>query len=464
MRWLRQNKLLTQKVIEIILSSLIVLLSYLVPLHVFDYDTSNFKSFNFLALFIVAIVVIIFLVAEYTNGEKISKSRNILKVLLCSLTITMLITVSAFFLRGFSFPRSLIVTGLVIQFLILSFTRVIFRSFNRKLIFNSILVIGRHDQQGWLFKKAQLVKLPSETVDGYFSVDKLGAKLHDVLRSYTKVFISDEALKYIDSRALSLVSNYSLEIVIIPRKYEISVWGAVLIPLGDSLAMSIKNFGLSFEARAIKRLFDVVLSVVITVLTAPVMLVVALAIYLEDRNSPFFIQERVTKDGKKFKLIKFRSMKANAESETGAVWASSDDDRITKVGKIIRPIWLDELPQFLNVIKGDMSIVGPRPERQELIEEFVKDTPEFLYRTKVKAGITGYAQVLTSYETLPENKLKLDLLYIRRWSLVFDLLIIIETVRVICMKVIGLFLSSKEIIDNKKENQINENYIEYSYE
>lgn len=464
MSLLRCNKSEVLKVIEIVISIIIVLLSYSIPLHLLGYDTSNFTSFNFLAFFIAVTALLIFLISEYTNGEKISKSRNILKVLLCSFTIAIFITTLAFFLRGFSFPRSLIIFGFLLQFLLLTLTRVFFRFLIRKAINNIILIIGLEKEQNWLFEKAQFVKLSNEKVCGYFCIDIVGVKLSEILDKYTKVFISDNALERLSTNNLSLISEYNIEVVLIPRKYEISIWGAILVPLGDSLAMNIKNFGLSLEAQVIKRIFDVIFSVIIIVLTAPIILLIALAIYLEDKKLPFFIQERITKDGKKFKLIKFRSMKVNAESQTGAVWASNNDTRITRVGKIIRPIWLDELPQFFNVLKGDMSIVGPRPERQELIDKFSNETPEFLYRTKVKAGITGYAQVLTNYMTLPENKLKLDLVYIRRWSFAFDLLIIIETVRVILMKIVGAFLSKGEMTENKKENQIDINYIEYSYE
>lgn len=451
------------KTIELILSVIVVLLSYFIPLHIFDYDISNFSSFNFLASFIVITALLIFLVAEYTNGEKTSKSRNILKVLLCSFTLAIVITSLAFFLRGFAFPRSVIILGFIIQITVLSLLRIYFRKLMRKTIYNNILIIGQNDEQNWLFDKAMCSKLPNEMINGYLSIDVKGLKLTEIIKSYSKVFVSDKALKLLDDNDLSLLSQYNVEMVIIPRKYEISVWGAILVPLGDSLAMSVKNFGLSYEAKIIKRIFDIIFSSIAIVLMAPIMFITAFAIYIEDKSSPFFIQERVTRNGKRFKLIKFRSMKLDAESQTGAIWASNSDDRITKIGRIIRPIWLDELPQFFNVLKGDMSIVGPRPERQELIDEFAKETPEFLYRTKVKAGITGYAQVLTSYATLPENKLKLDLVYIRRWSFVFDLLIIIETVRVIFMKIFSIFLSKKETIDSKVLNQVDDNYIEYTY-
>jgi lipopolysaccharide/colanic/teichoic acid biosynthesis glycosyltransferase len=156
-------------------------------------------------------------------------------------------------------------------------------------------------------------------------------------------------------------------------------------------------------------------------------------------------------------------MKVDAEAQTGAVWSNDNDYRVTKIGKLIRVLWLDELPQFFNVLKGDMSIVGPRPERAELIKQFTQQTPEFAYRTKVKAGITGYAQVLTCYSTLPENKLKLDLVYIRKWSFIFDLLIIIETIRVICLKIISLFFARKDIVEVKVKKRITKNYIEYAY-
>lgn len=216
----------------------------------------------------------------------------------------------------------------------------------RRTIYNKVLVIGQNNEQDWLLNKAVSSKLPNEIIHGYLSIDVVGLKLADIIKSYTKVFVSDKALKLLDDNDLSLLSQCNVEMVIIPRKYEISVWGATLVPLGDSLAMSIKNFGLSYEAKVIKRIFDIIFSSIAIVLMAPIMFITALAIYIEDKISPFFIQERVTRNGKKFKLIKFRSMKLDAESQTGAIWASNSDDRITKIGRIIRPIWLDELPQF----------------------------------------------------------------------------------------------------------------------
>lgn len=159
------------------------------------------------------------------------------------------------------------------------------------------------------------------------------------------------------------------------------------------------------------------------------MLITALCVKAYDGGSVFYKQVRCTTNNKEFKIIKFRSMIEQAEGDGKARLASKNDDRITPIGKIIRRIRFDELPQLFNVLKGDMTFVGPRPERPEIIEKYVKIMPEFSYRTKVKAGITGYAQVYGKYNTRPYDKLKLDLFYIENYSIWLDLKLIILTVK-----------------------------------
>ena len=180
----------------------------------------------------------------------------------------------------------------------------------------------------------------------------------------------------------------------------------------------------------IKRAFDIVFSLLCMLVLSPVFLITAAAIRLCDGGPVFFRQERLTKDGKKFWICKFRSMIINAEQD-GARLASQNDDRITPVGKVIRALRIDELPQLWNILKGEMTIVGPRPERPEIAQEYMKEVPEFSLRLKVKAGLTGYAQVFGKYNTTPEDKLKLDLLYINQRSLLFDLKIIFYTAKII---------------------------------
>ena len=165
------------------------------------------------------------------------------------------------------------------------------------------------------------------------------------------------------------------------------------------------------------------------------MLVVALLIKLGDGGPCIYKQRRLTKDGKIFELYKFRSMRVDAEADGVARLSTGDnDDRITPVGRFIRRCRLDELPQLLNILLGSMSIVGPRPERPEIAEQYEKDLPEFRLRLQAKAGLTGYAQVYGTYSTTPYDKLQLDLMYISRPSIIEDIRIMFMTLKILFMK------------------------------
>ena len=183
----------------------------------------------------------------------------------------------------------------------------------------------------------------------------------------------------------------------------------------------------------IKRSFDIVASLIAIIIASPFMLVTALAIKGYDKGPAFYKQVRLTKDGRKFSILKLRSMIVDAE-KGGARLAGEHDDRITPVGRIIRAIRFDELPQLFNILKGDMSIVGPRPERPEIAEQYRKELPAFDLRLQVKAGLTGYAQVYGRYNTEPQDKLKMDLMYINHASMAEDIKLIFATVRVLFMR------------------------------
>ena len=180
----------------------------------------------------------------------------------------------------------------------------------------------------------------------------------------------------------------------------------------DTPMVLVRGAGLTLGQRLCKRTLDLVLTLVALIPAAPVMALVALFIRLEDGGPVFYRQKRMTQNGREFDILKFRSMIPNAEKYSGAVLASENDPRITKVGRFIRATRLDELPQLLNILKGDMSIVGPRPERREIAERYRQELPEFDYRLKVPGGLTGYAQIYGKYNTTPADKLRLDLIYI----------------------------------------------------
>lgn len=187
---------------------------------------------------------------------------------------------------------------------------------------------------------------------------------------------------------------------------------------------------MSLESLIVKRLFDIFFSVLFLLLTLPLTAIVALIIKLYDRGPIFFKQKRLTRNCEEFDILKFRSMIVDAEKD-GAQFTVPNDDRITPIGKFIRATRIDEIPQFINVLKGEMSIVGPRAERVENYEAYTKELPEFNYRTKVKAGITGYAQIYGRYNTSYEDKLRMDIYYIENFSLLNDIKLILSTVKVL---------------------------------
>lgn len=288
-----------------------------------------------------------------------------------------------------------------------------------------------------LSTKENLIQKISGRKDLY-EVSKCISSNEPLYRLKMEVQSCDAMMLYgLEEQKRNLLIKYcyerSIRIYVAPEITDILLRGADKVHSFDTPFLLLRNYGPSFEQRIIKRLMDVLLSGVLLVVASPFMLLTALAIKVEDGGPVLFKQERVTVDGKAFWIYKFRSMIVDAEKH-GAQFSSKNDSRITKVGKFIRATRLDELPQLLNILKGDMSIVGPRPERQQYIDEFCKETPEFIYRLKVKAGLTGYAQIYGKYNTTPLDKLKLDLMYIETYSLLLDIRLMFLTLKIMFMK------------------------------
>lgn len=237
----------------------------------------------------------------------------------------------------------------------------------------------------------------------------------------------------------------------VPKISDILLRSSDDLTLFDSPLLLSRNRGLTVEQEMIKRFMDVVLSLLAAVITLPFFAVIGAAIKLTDGGPVFYRQVRLTKGGKEFEIYKFRTMIQNAEAESGARLASEKDPRILPVGRFLRATRLDELPQIYNILKGDMSIVGPRPERPELAAEIEKEIPEFTYRLKVKAGLTGYAQVYGKYNTTSYDKLKLDLTYIRKYSILLDIKLIFMTPKIMFMK------ESTEGVKDDSQGQETEN-------
>ena len=257
--------------------------------------------------------------------------------------------------------------------------------------------------------------------------------IRERIKGYDAVLLNDLP-SHIKNKLLKICFEQYKRVYFVPKISDILVKNSQEINLIDTPLFLNRNSGVNLVRRFIKRFFDLLLSFVALVVLSPLLIITAIAIHAEDKGPVFFKQERVTIGGKRFMILKFRSMIVDAEKDGRPHPAGEKDDRITKVGRFIRAVRIDELPQLINILKGDMSIVGPRPERWEHVEKYTKDVPEFPFRLMMKGGLTGYAQVYGKYNTTALDKLKLDLLYISNYSILLDVQIIFETIKILVQK------------------------------
>lgn len=232
-------------------------------------------------------------------------------------------------------------------------------------------------------------------------------------------------------RLLKFCYAHSIRVYMMPKITDVILLGAEELHLFDSPILLTREYTLTMEERFLKRTIDIVCAAALLLVTSPVMLLTALAVKLYDGGPVLYRQVRCTRDQREFHILKFRSMRTDAEKDGVARLAQKNDTRITPVGKLIRRCRIDELPQLLNILRGDMSFIGPRPERPEIIAQYMEVMPEFAYRMKVKAGLAGFAQVYGKYNTSPYDKLKLDLTYIEQYSIWLDLKLMLLTLKVL---------------------------------
>ena len=256
--------------------------------------------------------------------------------------------------------------------------------------------------------------------------------LYEKIMEYEAVVLCDLPTK-MRNPILKFCFDQGKRTYITPKISDIILTGTERIHLFDSPLMLSRNRGLTIEQRFAKRAMDIVFSLAAIVISSPVLLLIAACIKLYDKGPVFYTQERLTRDGEIFKIIKFRSMRIDSEKD-GAQLAKKNDDRITPIGRLIRRTHFDELPQIFNILKGEMSLVGPRPERESIASQYEAMIPEFSFRLKVKAGLTGYAQVYGKYNTTPYDKLKLDLTYIETYSFWQDIKLMLMTFKIIFQK------------------------------
>lgn len=312
-----------------------------------------------------------------------------------------------------------------------------------------IIVYGSHSAVSLVEKMSKIAE--RYIISSSISVTEDLEKIKTEILKYDAVIICDTPNE-IRNDVLKFCYHEKILTYITPKISDILIRGAESIHTLDTPLLVCRNFGIPLEQRIFKRCADIFISFIAMIIASPFMAIIAVAIKSYDKGKVLYKQERLTIDGKKFYLYKFRSMLENAESDGVARLAAEGDSRITPVGKVLRKLRLDELPQIFNILHGEMSIVGPRPERPEIAAEYEKDMPEFRYRLNVKAGLTGYAQVMGKYNTTAYDKLKLDLMYIQNFSLVLDLKLMFLTLKTIFIP------ESTEGIDENSVNAMDESY------
>ncbi len=335
----------------------------------------------------------------------------------------------------------------------------------------ALMVLGtkRYFMKSVSPKKTLLVygtKIPYEEAEAFqerilkkyvhlFQIEAVESEETDWNRLQNCITESDTVLLYeLSYRKRALIVDLCIEqrknLYFTPRIDDIILQGCTPKHLLDTPLMKY-DYTYRENGKCIrKRCFDIFFSLLMLIITSPIMLITAIAIKIEDHGPVFFRQKRCTRDAKVFEILKFRSMIVDAE-KNGARPCAVGDSRITRVGKVIRATRIDELPQLLNILKGDMSFVGPRPERVEHVEEYLKELPEFANRMKVKGGLTGYAQIYGKYNTSAYDKLRLDMMYIENQSLILDLKILMLTVRTLFQP------EATEGFTEEKSREMNEN-------
>jgi len=366
-------------------------------------------------------------------------------------TISIIVSIGIlFFFRGYSYSRLVFVLIWITSIVFITFSRYIMLKlektlYNKKIATKDVALVGSNEIAQQIYERFKKNTYVGFNVVGYFTKDGRKCFKDDMtlLGDYSAI------PKFIKSRGLQklilcfnkeenedlynifkLCEGINIELMMYPQFMDL-VTSKLKIEHYDGIPfMKLKSVPMNVWNRIIKRIFDIVFSLLFLIITFPLFLIIAIIIKLTSEGPVFYVQERVGMDGKKFMIYKFRSMIVDAE-KNGPAFATPDDNRYTKIGKFIRKYSIDELPQFINVLKGDMSVVGPRPEREYFINQMKDSIVRYLERHRVKCGITGWAQVngYRGSSTSMQTRIDYDIYYIENWTLAFDIKIILKTLK-----------------------------------
>lgn len=412
----------------------------------------NYTAYKEVAIYILVIFAFLnIMFGVYIFYNKTINDMIILTIIIQALmaVVTMAMT---FFARSFAFPRSIVFLGFVVSTIALSIWRVVVCQSYIKLSSNKrVMILGTEAQ----CRKAIFNFMNSKNKRHTITKVAFSNYYENVMNNIDEIdiiYLIDHSDMDISNKLYYEANKHDKRIFLETNFQNLKALRPNVLNIDDESILELKNFKISPESDLVKRIFDFAVSLLMLIVASPIMLVTAILVKATSPGPVFYRQVRITKDNREFDILKFRTMASNAESSSGPVLASANDARITPIGKYLRSLRIDELPQLINVLKGDMALVGPRPERPFFVKQFEEENLYYTFRHNVRAGITGYAQVYGKYASDYNSKLKFDLTYIKDYSLFFDFKILLQTIKILFDKI-----SAKGLDEEMANKKIPEN-------
>lgn len=426
------------RIIVLLLDCLFIYVSYLLSYNIKfsgDVPADQWQSFlsyaPWLGLF-AAITFYFFNLYDFTGRQK--PAKWLYNLILAHIVFIVELIVLHYWFSSFSLPRSVVSMAFLIQIVLTFSLRLMLFSLQKSGIRRKPTIVVINGQEPSL---AMLQKLLVEgktwfDIQRVLVINEEDQESNDVHWDDIDVLIFGQDIPSpVKTDLIRTAGRHNVEVLLIPDFYELYLMKAELQQVDDLLVYSMMPPELTIWERFAKRCIDLVISSVLLILSSPVMLLMYFLIPLTSPGKSTFVQDRIGLHEQEFTVFKFRSMVQDAEKNTGPVLAAAKDARVTKLGQFIRATRIDELPQLFNVIRGEMSLVGPRPERAFFVDQFKEELPHYTYRLMVKPGLTGLAQVMANYTTSPSEKLRYDIMYIKNYSPILDLKILFQTIVVV---------------------------------
>lgn len=418
---------------------------------------SNFDLYQGMLPVQVILTGLLFNINGLYTIERKRFAEILLSVAVSMIQMLVLMMALTFFIREFALSRGVLLWCAGMDFALLAIWRhLLWRYVRAHQNTRGVMLIGSEEECQHVYHRMKqqpqlAMELRSVCTDLKNSDWETAAEQVDVLIICPDIRLKDKA------KIVHYCNLHEKQALLIPNAYEVFCSGMTLDKIDDVPVFRPQRLCLTLEQRSLKRILDIVVALLGFLAALPFMLLTAIAIKIFDPGPVFYSQERSGRYEKPFKVYKFRTMRVDAEKLSGPMLAQENDPRITRLGAFLRAVRLDELPQIWNVLVGDMSIVGPRPERPFFVEQFKQEIPEYVYRMNVKPGITGLAQVYGKYNTTAYDKLIYDLVYIQNAGIRTDLTIIIQTVRVLFQKSATEGVHDVRTKDSLKEFDIQKN-------